>query len=425
MILADDPGCTGVRQAPGLGCLSTAGRERYREAVQGHAAARGERIVIHGDRERRPASDAQRVGLEGLSRLAAGSLVVEWNGVKGSPATIDNLHFARPGAPPRAVWATFLDDHFDALAAVWGIADRDEVAITTETSAGEGVIVLHGTRRRDGIPVDGEFVEAFVTTGASRLGAGVLYRLNIVADSARLTASDVPRAQWLSEVRARENANARWNAETGRSGSADVTANARDARLRLACGTRCQPYWSFKYADGWSVRVDAVTGAVLSAQQHVDHIGPLRIQGRPPGSTSGQSIRFRGANVVNASTGLSLGETNPTTGEHNFTTSTPVLIGLEGPVGASNPNRYGRVERQTLNGSTWVPVPLRRSWTPSSESARDFGSPDAWAPNSDMTTPFPHSSELLYGWFSYWQDLIRSTVSAHACPDSARGLDLT
>jgi hypothetical protein len=123
-----------------------------------------------------------------------------------------------------------------------------------------------------------------------------------------------------------------------------------------------------------------------------------------------QAVRFRGANVVNSSTGSSLGQTSPTDGTHSFSQTTPVSIGLEGPVNASNPDRFGRVERQQWSGSAWVGVPFRRSWTPSAESTRTFGSPDAWLQNSGVPGSLPHSTELLYGWFTYWQSLMRNSV---------------
>ncbi len=402
----------------GLRCLNPSDRVQLLRALRGDSEGRRARILFRGNDDRRPTSESQSFALNELAEIASGALEVTWNGAKGSPATLSNLHFEIGGGSPHEVWSAFLHEHYGKLARIWNFQSPADLTLTGESGLGEEAVVLHGERALHGLPVDGEFIEAFVTTDGSRLGAGVLFRLNIVADVASRPFPSISRDLWLNEAGARAVASSRLLTDrshlTDRSRPApvDASTNPRSVQLRLSCGVSCVPYWSVRYADGWTIRIDATNGDVMSSHRELGNIGPLFIQGRPPGSTSAQAIRFRGANVVDTSTGISLGQTSSVDGTHSISSTTPVLIGLEGPVGTSNPARYGRVERQTFDGSAWISVPLRRAWTPYSEPSRNFGTPDAWAPNSDSTTQFPHSSELLFGWFSYWQRMLASDVYA-------------
>lgn len=380
----------------------------YAQLLRDDAVARGPDVQIVGEIIRRSPSEAQTQALRVLARQSAGQLTVEWNDRTGSPSSVSNLLFVRRSLSAREVWAAFLSVFSSDISRIWGL-DANDIALSGETTVGEDLVVLHGERRLLGIPVDGEFVEAFVTTAHSRLGAGVLTRLNVVSDQAPRAMPASARDTWIDSQRAEEIADARWVEVATRNGSI-APRQRTGASLRFECGSECQPYWLVNYRDGAVFQIHAVSGAILAERQERNDLGPLTIQGRPPGSTAGQAIRFRGANVVNTSTGVSLGQTSPIDGTHSFTQSTPVSIGFEGPVGSSNPDRVGRVERQQIVGSMWYAVPFRRSWTPSIESSRNFGSPDAWGQNTDMVGSLPHSTELLYGWLTYWQSLMRNTI---------------
>lgn len=382
----------------------------YSQALRDEVAGDEPRVQISGDSRRRAISSVQMRGLDDLAELAAGPLSVEWNERNASPSSVGNLQFVRRRLSSREVWSAFYESAYPALARVWNLSDRDDLSLSGETAVGEDMAVLHGERRIAGVPVDGEFVEAFITTSGSRFGSGVLTRLNasiVAVDHAMPT---IARDRWISQEQASRTADERRIAAEANHARPSLPGDRAGAALRFSCGAECLPYWLVSYRDGFAFRIDAITGAVLSERQELDELGPLLIQGRPPGSQTAQLVRFRGANVVNPSTNVSLGESSPVDGTHSFTQSTPVDIGFEGPVGAPNPNRFGRVERQQFVGGTWVAVPFRRAWTPSVGSG-NFGSPDAWPQNSGTPGSLPHSTELLYGWTTYWQSLMRNTLN--------------
>ena len=404
VLLEQESQCAREGATRGLGCLSDEGRAQVLRSAQ---REQGARVIIQGEQESRSVTRQQSEGLHALAHLAAGPLVVTWNDVKGAPATIENLYVARPGRSPREVWTEFVGENFNTLAKIWGFNSTDDLTLTGETSSGEDAVVLHGVRRRDGLPVDGEFIEAYVTNARSRLGSGVLYRLNVVVDGQSVDMPIEPRSRWLTEAQASEIADQQRRQETQRDGTQRPLMPGRGATLWLSCRHHCRPYWSISYIDGWRVDVDALSAATISAHRQTNFIGPLLMPGRPPGSTSTQAIRFRGANVVDSS-GTSVGETNPDTGEHTLTANASYQIGLEGPVGSSNPWRVGRVERQVWNGSAWVAVPYRRAWNPAVEPSRNFSSPNVWSADSSGT----QATALLYGWFTYWQSLFRTGAFA-------------
>jgi len=402
---------TGSRPGNGLRGLSTEELSEYGEVLRRAAAGRRDAVRIRGAVSRRPPTAEQRLSFTQLAREATGTLDVEWNDSRGTPVTLGNLLFVRRGLAPRALWEAFLDAHFADIAPIFHLEDRSEVSLTGQSNLGAEGVLLHGKRLRDGLPVDGEFVEVLVSADGSRMGGGVLTQIHAVVDGNRAALPSIARSRWVSQAQARQTADDRWVAADRTHRQEDATAHPAAATLRLSCGPTCSPYWRVVYRDGWTVHVDAINGSVTAAQQDRHHIGPLLIQGRPPGSTSPQPVRFRGANVVDPSTGASLGETSPIDGTHNLTQSAPVSIGFEGPVGSTNPAAYGRVEAHGWDGSAYVLSPLRQSWTPSSQPTFNFGSPDLWPAFSDPTFTSPHSTEIIYGWMTYWQNLFTNHVS--------------
>ncbi|MBK8694623.1 MAG: hypothetical protein IPN17_20670 [Deltaproteobacteria bacterium] len=405
---------TGARPLDGLRRFSQAELDEYGQILRAMAAERGEPISLRGTHQRSTESDAQRSALGHFASVAGGALEVSWDEDQRSPAALKNLLFVRRDLEPRAVWAAFLEEHYEALAQLWALGLRSDLNLTGLSPLDDETVVLSGELRRDGIPVDGEFVEAFVTTAASRLGPGVLKQVRVSAGSRGTELPAVPSDRWISADRAKQLADERRRDQAHADDGAAADGAARSATLRWSCGEECVPYWRVTYRSGWTVSVGAIDGQVLQARQEVARQGPLRIAGLPPGvdRRTPAAIRFRNANVVNSS-GTSLGQTGPD-GTHSFTQSTPVQIGFEGAVGPFNPARYGRIQHTQLVGTPSGPVyvdrPLRTSWTPSMQPAMNFSSPDAWGQNSGTPVTYPHSTEIMYGWLSYWQYLMSNRL---------------
>lgn len=360
---------------------------RQRELARGRGAT-----VDVSTREDGPraATPAQRSALAALQGDAAGELRVVWDPARGAPASVENLAFFRGRLDARAVWEAFLGEHFERLSVLWGVTEPEQLEVTEAVPLGAAgtTVLLRGARKLQGVPVHGQSFEVHVTTDASPLGAGVLTRLDANFDGRASRLPATPRSVWLS----REAAISAVQSEEP----------PRGATLGFLCGEACTPYWRVEFATGRVVTLNALTGAVEGDDNTRNSIGPVQLRVWRPGDTSAQPVAFRNANVVD-SAGNSLGNTSFSNGTHNFTTSATVSIGLEGATGSSNPDAHRRVFRERLVGSTWTATPLRRNWTPSTEPARDFGSPDAWAPNSDPSgITFPHTTELLYGVLSYW-----------------------
>ena len=167
-ILAASPTCSQAAPRVGMGCLSRAEHEQLREAVRQRRGANAPRLHLRGDVERRPMEATQRAALEELADLSLGALRVDWLGLKGTPGSLRNLHYARPGETPRQVWAAFLAEHFAKLARIWHLESPDDLVLTGQSALGRDTVVLHAERRLRGLPVDGEFVEALVTNEIGR-----------------------------------------------------------------------------------------------------------------------------------------------------------------------------------------------------------------------------------------------------------------
>jgi len=400
---------TGGRALDGLRNFSQSELEEYGQTARALAFPQTGRIAIRGNHAVGTETDAQRLALERLAAVGGGTLDVEWDDTHRGPADVANLLFVRRDLDAQGLWSAFLDDHFEEVAQIWGIGSRSDLVLSGTSALGSDVMVLSGERLRDGIPVDGEFVEAFVSTASSRLGPGVLTRIKVITDPRRAELPASPIGRWLTVERATAIADSHLATVTSPDQIRAPAEGRTSAQLRWSCGDRCIPYWRVGYRTGWSVSVGAVDGEILQSNQHIDRIGPVTMTGLPPGVSrtalpAARTIRLRSANVVNPSGGATLGHTY-VDGTHGLTQSTPVQIGLEGPVGASDPAHVGRVERQDY--STWAPVPFRVNWTPSTDPAKNFSDPtDFWAPNT-TTGMYPHSTALLYGWFTYWQGLVR------------------
>nr|MBK7068678.1 hypothetical protein [Deltaproteobacteria bacterium] len=411
-LLQRSGGRTGARVRDGLRYLSQAELEEYGELRREASFAREGRLGMRGTHVLGAETPTQRSALDRLASAAGGQLSVAWDDIHGGPSDVENLLFVRRELDAQGVWNAFLDAHYDEVSQIWGFDSRADLVLSGTSGLGDEVTVLHGERLREGLPVDGEFIEAFVSTASSRLGPGVLTRIKVITNTGRAERPNAPREQWIAADRATSIAD-RHLSSLAISASDRTPNDARvSAQLRWSCSNRCAPYWHVGYRSGWSVTVGAVDGEVLQAHRQVDRYGPARMPGLPPGVSrsapvSQQTIRFRSANVVNPADGSSYGNTY-VDGTHNFTQSL-VQIGLEGPVGSSNPAHYGRVERQDIN--TNAPVPLRVAWNPAGVPAFNFGDPNAsWAANPS-SGQYPRSTALLFGWFTYWQAMVRDHLS--------------
>jgi hypothetical protein len=390
---------------PFLNALRNADRatvERFRAAVRARArtaSGEAESYEVAHDygvaAATSPVRAEQSSALEALAGEAAGSLRVRWDDLRGGPASLDNLFFVRRGVNARTVVEQFFDAHFANIASLWALGGRDELAVVGETPTGHGVTTVHVERRVGGLPVQGQWVEVQVTTDESRFGAGIVQRLNAAIEAEHASLPPVPRNDWIDATRA---------SRAAREGVEPV-----HRRLELACHRGCVPLWVLGYRDGRVVSVHAISGEVLTATETTGHLGPVQILGWPVGSTAAQPIRFRAANVTSTSTGASVGQTSWADGTHSFTAS-DLAVSLQGPVGSSNPAARGRVYRDQLVGGVWTSLPLTRAWNAGLNPAQNFGNPDLWAPNSDPNVAFPHVSEILYGWLSYWQYLVGTQV---------------
>lgn len=325
-----------------------------------------------------------------------GVMSVRWHTVFKSPAALDHIGYVKRGVPPSQVWESFLADHGDGLRALYGSSALSDFSLTEVRHASRDMVILSGTRRRGDLPVDGQFMEAYITTEESQLGAGVLVAIRANWYSTAGAMPSTPRQSWVSEAQARAIAGAAAQSEP------DAPMSTT---LHLSCGDECHPIWRLRWHSGRDVALHAIGGEVFYNRVNIDHLGPLTQGGLPPGASSMQAIRFRGTNVVSGG-GTSQGNTSPTDGTHSFSTNTTWTVSLEGPVGSGNPDSFGRTYREELVSGVWTPVPLRRNWNSFTDPSADFSSPDAWAPNSDMTWIRPHTTELAYGWFSYWQALL-------------------
>lgn len=127
-------------------------------------------IELIADRGAAPEiSSVQRSALESLAVSAWGKLRVRWNDARHAVGVIENIGYARRNRSPRAVWSSFLSDRSSVARELWGVRTPDELLVTEEEPLGTQYIVLRGGRSIGGIPVDGEFFEAIVTSSGSHL----------------------------------------------------------------------------------------------------------------------------------------------------------------------------------------------------------------------------------------------------------------
>lgn len=368
----------------------------------------GEFELVGDRREAFAIQGRQRAAVEALASRSWGKLRVRWNDVRSAPGTIENIGFIRRGDTPQSVWDAFMVENQGVLRDLWGISSIAELHTTEVEPLGARYTVVRGPRTIDGLTVDGEFFEAFVTSEGSRFGAGILQRINASIHARRPVMPSLHRTRWLDATAARARVS---HPQSGAMGSS----------LRLSCGARCTPYWHLTWNDGYAASVNALDGELISEGDSRQAIGPLLQGGYRPGDTTMQPIRFRGANVVTTGPNpVSIGETSPVDGTHSLTTSTPSQIGLEGPVGGSNPNAIGRIFRaEEFQPGILTYLPFYRPWTPWSAPNANFASPDAWAPNSDPNNSYVHTTALVYGWMSYYQNLFRSHIHRQI-PDRTR-----
>ncbi len=378
----------------------------YGAAVRGATAAslagpgtRSPPELIHDEhatadrRETTPDGD-QSNALDRLADATAGRLRVRWDDALEGPAALERLWFVRRDMSERAVVEAFLDEHADDVRALWKVGSRSELVVSSVRPLDDEATVVDIDRRVDGVPVLGEWFEAHVSSARSRFGRGVLTRFGATVRARPAVPIAVTRDRWISVEAARR--------------AARSTGRPMGGRLVYLRGATLRPAWMIQDEEGRASTVDAISGELLGTHDARSFLGPTHIQGWPPGATLAQPIRLRAANVAD-SLGQSLGSTAWWDGSHSFVTN-GLTMQLAGPVGWSNPDAIGRVYRtSTVAGSIGDPVPLGRAWNAQYQHDRDFGNPDAWAPNTG-SIPFPHATEITYGWLSYWQNLVGRKV---------------
>jgi len=349
--------------------------------------------AIAGRRTVAPDGD-QSAALTRLNAVAAGTLRAQWDDSFGGPSALERLWFVRRGVPERTVVEAFLDAHIEDLRALWKVSARSELVVSSVRPLDGESSVVDLERRVGGVPVQGEWFEALVTHRESRFGSGVLTRFGGSARARPALPHATPRDRWLTAEGARH--------------AAGVTGAALGQRLVYLRGATLQPAWIVQERSGRERTIDAITGALLAERDARGFLGPTTIQGWPPGATSVQSIVLRGANVTDT-TGQSVGEMHWKDGAHGFTSPT-LRVQLAGPVGLTNSAAIGRVFRTDgRDGSVGDPLPFARDWNAQYQHQATFGDPDRWEPNTG-SIPFPHTTELVYGWLSYWQYFVGQKV---------------
>lgn len=335
--------------------------------------------------------DNQQRALAAMAARSFEALTFAWDRSSRSPSWVRGVGVAIRGGDARQTWERYARVERDALVAVYGPDLLDQsVVLDVTRHMSEDVIALG--RTVGGVPVEGDGLRIAVTRGESRVGAGVIRRMEGRWRQRSLAAPSTPREQWITASAACTRAGAR--DEPGR------------AKLLMRCDDACQPVWQVWGDRGRLTEVDALRGTILAIRDTRNNIGPLR-QGTRLASSSWNvtTSRLRGASITDTAGNLT-SWTDMSTGEHSESTSAQRFVNLAGPMtaGVWPP---GRVDFRPQNSPATVwsyPTP----WTPSSQPSRDFSNPDAWPSN----TQSQQTASLLYGWLTYWQDLVRNPVGA-------------
>lgn len=335
--------------------------------------------------------DDQRRALAAMGARSFEALTFAWDRSSRSPGWIYGVGVAIRGGDARQTWERYTRQERDALVALYGPDLLDQAVVLAVTRRmNEDVIALG--RTVGGVPVEGEGLRIAVTRAESRVGAGVIRRIEGRWRRWSLAAPSTPREQWISATAACSRAGLLGQSDRG--------------RLLMRCDDACHPVWQVWGDRGRLTEIDALQGTVLAVRDTRNNIGPLR-QGTRLVSSSWNvtTSRLRGASITDTAGNLT-SWTDMSTGEHSEITSAQRFVNLAGPMTAGV-WPLGRVDfrPQSSPATVWsYPTP----WMPSTQPSRDFSSPDAWPPNGQSQ----QTASLLYGWLSYWQDLVRNQVGA-------------
>ncbi len=356
----------------------------WRQASAADFARAGALIhAIAGDTWLEDVATAEPAQLDAVEELAAasvGQLRLEWNDARGTPGAIHEVGFVRRGVEPRAVWDAFAAQRGGALAELYGLGAADQLVVAETVDAGATAIVRL-ERRWHGFVVDGQLLDAHVTTATSPLGDGYLAELTGALDrdlGARLPAT--PPSAWLDEDDARALA-----------GDGVLTAE-----LRIVCGAACQPLWIVRVEGGRELLIDAASGDLV-ADGSYSHHGTLKGPSYTPGAAAAPvPVKLRGSEIRTG--GVYVGGTSLADGSHALTSSAAHTVDLVGPRPTGTWPR-GRVDRRLLG--SWNTIQnSTRTWTPSTEPNRDFTT--AWARDD---AKFERHSATVFGWLNYWQQM--------------------
>ncbi|MBK8170721.1 MAG: hypothetical protein IPK60_10330 [Sandaracinaceae bacterium] len=358
-----------------------------------------------------PAQD-QLDALVSLSEQSVGAFSAEWDFVNGSPARLEQLGYVVRDVDAAQAWNAFLSAKHAEIQALFGssiFSDLEQVAVE---QVGE-FDVVRLLRRHGAYRIDQDYLDVYVSSERSILGAGVVWRVTarwnplVPAAMTRLLARGL-----ISEERARASAG----------------GDALSAFLLVACAQECSATWHVLVSPEESVRIDALSGDVTNrTDPQLRGSGTLYQHGYPPGSTAaGATIRLRGARIRDSS-GVEIGATNGD-GMYTATGAGPWTIELNGRQSTSGgmwPN--GRVDRRA-NDSSWPAIISSSvSWNQASDPNRNFGSPDAW---SSQPSTMRKAGSVVFNWYAYWQNLFKyyvgvevtDTVSIVIRPDVTSGL---
>lgn len=333
--------------------------------------------------------DSQIVALRAMASHSFESLTFAWSPAAESPRWLRGIGIAVRGHDARESWHRYVRLERGSLQALYGSSLLNDAVVLHVAQRGDDDVLTVG-RMLVGVPVEGDALRVTISRETSRVGAGVVRRIEGRWRRRTLAApADVP-SRWLSAV----------DAET----RARMPGSGSRATLRMRCGETCVPVWTVWGTHGRMTEIDGLRGDVLAVRDVRNNIGPL-LQGTrlPSSSFNLTTARLRGAEITDAN-GAIVAWTDMSTGEHTETTSAPRFIDITGP---RPPGIWplGRVDFRPGDDDTRIwswPVP----WTPASQPSRDFSSPDAWPPNGAAQ----HTSSLVFGWLNYWQNLTRNVV---------------